>query len=278
MTTGFPVYDSAQVRTPLLTEARNIWSYRGLIRLLVSRELTTRYKRSVLGVWWTLLNPLLTTGIMWLVFGVVIGNRFGETTEPYVVYLLAGVIMMTFFGQGFLATGAAITNSSAILSKVYVPAEVFAVSTAIAGAVNFLISFGALAVVQLWAGVGIPWTIVLSPLSILAMLGLVAGLGLTLASLAVYFYDILDFSRVLVQLVYYMTPVFWTLEILPERFHIFMRLNPLFSHLELFRDLTYRGTLGQPWMWATVFGSAVGFLVLGVWLFGKSWRTLVSQL
>ena len=164
MTVDLPVYDSAQARTPLLTELRNFWGYRRLIRLLVSRELTTRYKRSVLGVWWTLLHPLLTTGVMWLVFGLVIGNRFGETTEPYVVYLLSGVIMMTFFVQGILATGAAITDSAGILSKVYVPAEVFAFSTAIASAVNFLISFAALIVVQVWAGVGVPWTMLLAPI------------------------------------------------------------------------------------------------------------------
>ena len=278
MTVDLPVYDSAQARTPLLTELRNFWGYRRLIRLLVSRELTTRYKRSVLGVWWTLLHPLLTTGVMWLVFGLVIGNRFGETTEPYVVYLLSGVIMMTFFVQGLLATGAAITDSAGILSKVYVPAEVFAFSTAIASAVNFLISFAALIVVQVWAGVGVPWTMLLAPIPIFAMLALVTGLGLALAAMAVYFYDVLDFTRVLVQLLYYMTPVFWTLDILPERFHLFMRLNPLFSYIEMFRDLAYRGVMPAGWMWSVVLGTAVVFLGLGVWLFGKSWQRLVSQL
>jgi ABC-type polysaccharide/polyol phosphate export permease len=278
MTSSLPVYDSDQARTPVVTELRNFFAYRGLIRLLVARDLTTRYKRSVLGVWWTLLNPLLTTGILWLVFGLVIGNRFGRTDEPYVVYLLAGVIMMTFFTQGFLATGTAITGASGILSKVYVPAEVFAFSTAIAAAANFLISVVALVAVQLWAGVGVPWTIVLSPVVIAAMLALVTGLGLMLASFAVYFFDVLDLTRVLVQLLYYLTPVFWTLDILPERFRLLMRVNPLFSYLEAFRDLTYRGVIPPLWMWLVVAGTAIGFLALGVWLFGKSWKTLVSRL
>lgn len=278
MSSALPVYDSDQARTPVVTELRNFLAYRGLIRLLVARDLTTRYKRSVLGVWWTLLNPLLTTGILWLVFGLVIGNRFGQTDEPYVVYLLAGVIMMTFFTQGFLATGTAITGASGILSKVYVPAEVFAFSTAIAAAANFLISVVALVAVQLWAGVGIPWTILLSPVVIAAMLALVTGLGLLLASFAVYFFDVLDLTRVLVQLLYYLTPVFWTLDILPERFQPLMRINPLFSYLEMFRDLTYRGVIPPLWMWLVVAGTAIGFLALGVWLFGKSWKTLVSQL
>ncbi len=278
MDTTLPVYDSAALRTPIITELRNLWVYRGLIRLLVTRDLTTRYKRSVLGVWWTLLNPLLTTGVMWLVFGVVIGSRFGQTTEPYVVYLLSGVIMMTFFSQGFLATAAAITGAGGILTKVYVPAEVFAFATAISTAVNFLISFGALIIIQIWAGVGVPLTILLAPVPIILMLALIVGLGLTLAALAVYFYDILDLSRVLVQLVYYLTPVFWTLDIIPDRFHGLLRFNPLFSYLELFRDLAYRGIMPEAWVWLIPIGSSLVFLALGVWLFGRSWKTLVSQL
>jgi ABC-2 type transport system permease protein len=108
---ALPVYDSAQARRPLITELQNLWTYRGLIRLLVGRELTVRYKRSALGVWWTLLNPLITTAIMWLVFGQLFGSRFGDTgAEPYVLYLLAGVLFMTFFSQALLATGAAITG------------------------------------------------------------------------------------------------------------------------------------------------------------------------
>lgn len=278
MAASLPVYDSAQLRTPIVSELRNLWVYRGLIRLLVTRDLTTRYKRSVLGVWWTLLNPLLTTGVMWLVFGVVIGSRFGQTSEPYVVYLLSGVIMMTFFSQGFLATAAAIAGAGGILTKVYVPAEVFAFATAISAAVNFLISFGALVLVQLWAGVGIPPSFLLVPVPIILMLSLIVGLGLTLAALAVYFYDILDLSRVLVQLVYYLTPVFWTLAIVPERLHWAMRANPLFSYLEMFRDLGYRGVIPPTWMWLVTASTSLVFLGVGVWLFGRSWKTLVSQL
>jgi ABC-type polysaccharide/polyol phosphate export permease len=278
MSTTLPVYDSAQPRTPLLSEFRNFWNYRGLIRLLVVRDLTVRYKRSILGVWWTLLNPLLTTAIFWLVFGVVIGSRFGATDEPYVVYLLAGVIMISFFSGGFLSTGSAIRSQAGILTKVFVPPEIFAFSTSIAAAVNFMISFAALILVQLWAGVGIPWTIVLTPIPILSMLAFVAGLGMLLAAVAVYFFDVLDLTRVLVQLLYYMTPVFWTISFIPEQFHPLMRINPLFSYLEMFRDFTYRGVLPEWWMWAVVVVVPVVAMLAGVWTFGKSWKTLVNQL
>jgi ABC-2 type transport system permease protein len=269
-------YDSAQIRRPLLTEFANFWSYRGLLRLLVTRDLTVRYKRSILGVWWTLLNPLLTTGIMWLVFGQLFKGRF-STGEPYVLYLLAGVLLMTFFSQGMLSTGAAITNASGILSKVYVPAEVFSLSTAVAAGINFVIGLVPLLIIQLTSGVGIPWTALLVPLPALAMLALVTGLGLLVASAAVYFYDILDITRVLVQLVYYLTPVFWPISI-AGRFEPWVKANPLFSYVDVFRDVAYRGVIPPLWELTVVVGSSLAILAFGVWVFSKGWKNLVGSL
>ncbi len=275
-----PVYDSALPRRPLVTEFQNLWSHRGLLRLLVNRELSVRYKRSSLGVWWTLLNPILTTAIMWVVFGQIFGQgRFGATGgEPYVVYLLAGVLFMTFFSQGLLATGSAITGSASILTKVYVPAEVFSFATALAGGANFLISLFPLLIVQLISGVGVPWTILLSPIPVLAMLALVTGLGMLVAAAAVRFYDVIELTRVVVILLTYATPVFYPIEIIPERFLGFVYANPLFSYLEVFRSLIYRGDIPPLWQWAMVVGSALLALGIGVWAFSKSWRNLVSSL
>lgn len=277
---SLPIYDSALARRPLISEFQNLWTYRGLVRLLVNRELTVRYKRSALGVWWTLLNPLLTTAIMWVVFGQIFGGgRFGTTgDEPYVLYLLAGVLFITFFGQGLLATGAAITGSSSILTKVYVPAEVFSFATSIAGAANFLISVIPLLAVQLIVGTGVPWTIVLAPIPVAAMLALVTGLGMLVAAAAVRFYDVVELTRVGVTLLTYATPVFYPVSIIPERFLPFVYANPLYSYLEVFRSLMYRGDIPPLWQWAMVIGSALLALAFGVWFFSRSWRSMVSSL
>ena len=279
MTTTPPVYDSAQPGTTLTSVFTNLWAYRGLLRLLVRRELTVRYKRSALGVWWTLLNPLLTTAVLWLVFGIIAG-RFGDQDliEPYVVYLLAGVIMMTFFSQTVLATGSAITGSKDILSKVYVAPEVFAFAPAFAGLVNFLISSVLLVFAAIVSGQGIAWTAVLSPLPILAMLALIVGLGLLIASAAVWFFDVLDLTRVVIQLVYFLTPVFWTLSFIPEWAHPLVFANPLFSYLEIFRDVVYRGVISPWWQWVMMLGTAVLAVVLGAWVFTRAWKSLVNRL
>jgi ABC-type polysaccharide/polyol phosphate export permease len=289
VTTSLPVYDSDQLRTPLVSEFRNLWKYRGLVKLLVGRDLTVRYKRSVLGVWWTLLNPLMMTGVLYLVFGVAFPQgRFGEVGEPFILYLISGVLMITYFSQGLLATGAAITNSSDILSKVYVPSEVFAFSTAVAALANFIISLIPMFIIQAIVDVSdggdgswFHFTMVLGPIPVLAMLALVTGGGMIIAAAAVWFYDVLSLMGVVVQLLYYLSPVFYDVSFVGGAESFAGRVitaNPLFSYLEVFRDVMYRGVVSPLWQWGMILGSAAVFLVAGVWVFSKAWRGLVAQL
>jgi ABC-type polysaccharide/polyol phosphate export permease len=271
-----PIYDSAQARRPIVTELKNVWSYRGLMRLLVTRDLTVRYKRSALGVWWTFLNPLLTMLVMWVVFSEFF--RFQIPEVPYVVYLLSGLLLLTFFSQAVIATGSSIVSSSSILSKVYVPPEVFAISASLAAMVNFAISLLLLMIIQLITGVGIPWTIVLVVLPAVCMLMLVAGLGLLIASAAVFFFDVLDFTAVLIQILGYMTPTFYPIEIVPDRFLPVIQANPLYSYLVVFRSFVYEGVMPPAWSMLVMVGTAVGFLLVGVWVFSRSWKRLVVLL
>jgi len=270
-------YDSDKARKPLASEISNLWHHRGLIRLIVTRDLTVRYKRSTLGVWWTLLNPLLTTGVMWIVFGNFF--RFEIKGDiPFIVYLLSGILLLTYFAQAVLASGSAIVNSAGILTKVYVPPEVFSVSAAIAAAVNFFISLGILLVIQLITGVGIPWTIIFVPVVVLAMLALTAGLGLLIAAAAVHFFDVLDLVGVGIQLISYLTPTFYPISIVPDQFVWMVKINPLYSYLTVFREVVYGNAGAEPWMWAYMALSAVITLVLGVYVFSRSWRKLVILL
>ncbi len=269
-------YDSDISRTPLVTEFRNLWEYRGLTWLLTRRDLTVRYKRSTLGLWWTLLNPLLTTFILWMIFGQFF--RFEIPGTPYVVYLLSGILLITYFAQAVQASGAAIVNNAGILTKVFVPAEVFSVSTVASATVNFLFSMIPLAIVQLITGVGIPWTVILVPIPIIAMFAFATGIGLLVAAAAVFFYDVLDLTGVMIQLVSYLTPTFYPISIVPEWALPIIYANPLFSYLEVFRGFMYLGTFAPAWNFAYMIGTAVFSLLLGVWVFSRSWRNLIAVL
>ncbi len=270
-------YDSDEARRPLISEFQNIWNNRALVRLLVGRDLTVRYKRSVLGVWWTFLNPMLTTGVMWIVFGNFF--RFEIPGDiPFIVYLLSGILLLTYFAQATLAAGSAIVNSAGILTKVYVPPEVFSFAATTAAAVNFLISLIILLVVQLVTGVGIPWTVVFVPIPVVAMLAFTTGLGLLIASAAVRFFDVIDFSGVLIQAVSYLTPTFYPVSIVPASFLWLIYGNPLYSYLVVFRGFVYEGAMAPSWNFAYMVVSAVFTLALGVWVFSRSWKSLVVVL
>ena len=271
------VYDSDQRRRPFVAEACNLYAFRGLLRLLVVRDLTLRYKRSLLGVWWTLLNPLLTTAVMYIVFINVFKFQIPGGV-PFVVYLLSGVLLVTFFSQGINNVGISLVSSSGVLTKVYVPPEVFAVAAAFAAAVNFTISLAPLLVVQVLSGTGIPLTVVLVPLPVLALLSLVTGLGLLVATSAIRFPDTLDLVGILVVLLGYLTPTFYPLEIVPDGFRLAVEANPLYSYLVVFRSLVYEGTAAPLWNWAVMVVTALGFLALGTYTFSSRWRTTAALL
>ena len=275
MTTDY--YDSDMARKPLASEVSNLWAHRGLIKLIVQRDLTVRYKRSTLGVWWTLLNPLLTTGVMWIVFGNFFRFEIPGDT-PYIVYLLSGILLITYFSQAVMASGAAIVGSAGILTKVYVPPEVFSVAAAVAAAVNFMISLGILLIIQVVTGVGIPWTVIFVPVVVIAMLALTAGLGLIIASAAVHFFDVLDLTAVLIQLTSYLTPTFYPISIVPEGFQWMIKVNPLYSYLTVFREVVYGNAGAEWWMWVYMITSALLVLLIGVYVFSRSWRRLVVLL
>ena len=271
------VYDSAQARRPLITELRNIYEYRGLLRLLVVRNLVIRYKRSLLGVWWTLLNPLLMTGVMYIIFSQVF-NRTARGGVPFIVYLLSGISLAMFFSQGVVAAGSSVLNARNVLTKVYVPAEVYTASAAISAAVNFAIMLVPLLVLQLALGVGIPWTIPLIIIPAFAMLTLVAGLGLILASVAVHFYDVLDFTKVLAQLMTWMIPTFYPLSMIPDRYVPIIKANPLYSYLVSFRGFVYEGEFVPAWNFIVMGATSAILFTLGVWVFGRSWQSVMTKL
>jgi ABC-type polysaccharide/polyol phosphate export permease len=204
--------------------------------------------------------------------------RFEIPGTPYVVYLLSGILLITYFAQAVQASGAAIVNNAGILTKVFVPAEVFSFSTVASATVNFLISLLPMAIIQLITGVGIPWTVFLVPIPIIAMFALTAGIGLLIAAAAVFFYDVLDLTAVMIQLVSYMTPTFYPISIVPEWALPIIYLNPLFSYLEVFRGFMYQGQFAPAWNFAYMFISAIVSLLIGVYVFSRSWRNLIAVL
>jgi ABC-type polysaccharide/polyol phosphate export permease len=217
--------------------------------------------------------PLLTMAVMWVVFSAIF--RFEIPGVPFAVYLLSGIVLITFFSQGVISAGSSIVNNSSILANVYVPPEIFAFAATGAAAVNLFISLIPLFIIQIATGVGVPWTAVLVPLPAIALVAFATGIGLIVASGAVYFYDVLNLTEVLIQLIGYLTPTFYPVTIIPEPLIYIIYANPLYSYLEVFRGFAYGGTFAPTWNFVYMVASALVMLPLGVWTFSRQWRRLV---
>ena len=171
------VYDSDARGAVFKDTFKAFWDYRELIILLVKRDIAVRYKRSFLGLIWTLLNPLLTSLVLWFVFITIFSARLPDGTQ-FAPYLLAGVLIVTFFTQGFNQAADSIAQGSGILMKIYVPPQVFAFAGAVSNAVNFCFGLIALSFISLITGDGISLYFPLTIFVILFMLMYVTGLGL----------------------------------------------------------------------------------------------------
>jgi ABC-type polysaccharide/polyol phosphate export permease len=259
-------YDSARRGPVALEELRGIFQYRDLIFQLVRRDIVARYKRSVLGVAWTMVQPLGMMVILTVVF-----SQLFHLVQGYPVYILSGLIGWTFFSQ---TTNAAIHQmvwGGQLLRRIYLPRTAFAVSAIGTGLVNIVLSLIPLALIMLVIGVPVGWSVLLLPFSLMMLAAFSLGIALLLSSAAVYFPDVAEMYQVVLVGWMYLTPIIYPKEILPEPYRFWLlNLNPMYHLLETFRMPLYYGTLPD---WPTLViaaGLAAGTLAAGWLLFSRN--------
>ena len=271
------IYDSAVSHVGVTDTMRSLWNQRTLIRLLVVRDVTVRYKRSIFGVAWTLLNPLMTSVVLWFVFSRIFAGRLPNGVQ-YAPYVLAGILFSTFFTQGITLAAESVAGGAAILTKVYVPPQVFALATALASAVNFSLGLVALTIVSLVTADGIAWTAPLTLVFMLSMIMLITGLGLILSVAYIRFDDMRNIVTVLVLITTYLTPVFYPKSILGTRTRDIVNLNPLTSYIEVFRSVFSHNGVVTWHQWAYMIGTALVAWIVGTRVFARSWPRIVAML
>jgi ABC-type polysaccharide/polyol phosphate export permease len=259
-------YDSSRRAGTFAGLFRAVLKRRDLIAIFVRRDLHVRYRRSVLGLVWSLLNPLLSSLVLWFVFVNIFNAKLANGVS-FAPYVLAGVLLITFFSQGFLQAADSIAGGVGILQKVYVKPEIFAISSSISSAVNFIFGLFALVFVNLLVGDNFSPFIPMSVFVILSMMCLVTGLGLMTAILFIKFDDSRNIVNILVQLLTYLTPVFYPKDILGKNVEKVVSLNPLSSYLDIFRSVL----LILAWLQLLI-----GFICLEVLLEAYAWVLLSS--
>jgi ABC-2 type transport system permease protein len=274
--TGFD-YDSSRRRTNFRSLGQILFESQDLILILVRRDLHVRYRRSLLGLVWSLLNPLLSSLVLWFVFVNIFNAKLANGVS-FAPYVLAGVLLITFFSQGFLQAADSIAGGVGILQKVYIKPEIFAISSSLSSAVNFIFGLFALVIVNLLVGDHFSPFIPLTLFIIASMMCLVTGLGLMTSILFIKFNDSRNIVNILVQLLTYLTPVFYPKEILGRYVEMFVSLNPLSSFLDIFRSVFTDTGVATTFDWFYMFGSSFVSLLVGIFIFNRYWsRTVVMM-
>lgn len=259
------VYDSSQRGSPAVEELKAVFQYRYLLAQLIRRDILTRYKRSILGVAWTMLNPLGTT----LILAVVFAKAFGDT-QGYAAYVLSGLAAWNFFSQSTNASIIQLVWGGGLLKKIYIPRTVFAVSSIGTGIVNLLLSIVPLVLVMLFTGIPIRWTVVFLPVSIMLIALFALGMGLLISAIAVYFADIAEMYLILLTAWMYLSPVIYTVDRLPEAYRPWITsLNPMYHLIQLFRAPIYEGRIPDPKEILICFLISFVTLILGWLIFTK---------
>lgn len=239
--------------------------YKFLIKQLVIRDFKLKYKRSVLGVFWSFLNPLLTMGVQFIVFS----RLFRFDIEFYPVYLLAGIVMFNYFAESCSLTLVSIIGNSQLITKVYVPKYIYPLTRILSSLINLAISMIPLLLVALISGMRPSFSFLLLVFPLICIAVFCLGLGMLLSTMMVFFRDTQFLWGVLSMIWMYLTPIFYPASIVPEKTAWIIKSNPLYYYIDFTRTCVISGKSPDLIMYMICFASSFGMLTIGSMVFKK---------
>ena len=266
-------------------ELKGIWRYRDLLFLMVWRDFSTKYKQTILGPLWFVLQPLLMT----LVFTVIFGKVAGLSTDglPLVLFYLCGQLGWNYFAQNFSSNSSTLVNNAGLFSKVYFPRLIVPLSALVSNLMAFLIQFATFCVFYVYykfalgtGGFHLDWRVIFLPLLVVQTAALSLGVSLLMSALTAKYRDLVQVTGLMIQIWMYATPVIYPLSSLlskcPPKWHWVIALNPMVAVVETFRlMLLGKGTVDAFFLYTSV-GITLVVLIAGVLLFGKVEKTFVD--
>lgn len=245
---------------------QNFMKFKPLLSELVARDIKIKYRRSVLGVVWTLLNPLC----MMIILSIVFSNLFKFDVENFPLYILSGQVIFNFFSNATTDAMSSIIGNAALIKKVYVPKYLFVLSRVFSSFINLLASFTALLIVMLAMRVELNWTVILAVIPLILVTVFSLGVGLLLAAITVKFRDVMHLYSVFTTGLLYLTPVIYPISILPPSIKIIVLANPLTNMLQMLREVMFNR--GIPSFGAVMLGvaEAIVALAIGLYVFYKN--------
>ena len=243
-----------------------LFKYKDLIKELVVRDIKVKYKKSVLGILWSILNPLL----MMIVLSIVFSEIFKSSTKNFALYLITGQVIFNFFSESTNMSMMSILGNGGLIKKVYLPKYIFPLSKTLFGLVNLIFSLIAVFIVILFTKQKIGISSFFIPLLFIYVTIFSLGIGFILSSTAVFFRDILHLYSILLIVWNYLTPVFYPLEIVPYKYRNFISLNPMTYYVEYFRKILLYNEIPDLNLNFICFFVSIISLVIGILVFRKN--------
>lgn len=218
---------------------KEIYKYRELLAELVKRDIKIKYRRSILGILWSVLNPLLFMIVSTIVFSTIFKNDI----ENFPIYFLCGQIIFTLFSDSTSLAQVSILGNGALIKKVYIPKYIFPISKVCSGLVNSGFSLIAIIIMFIFIQYKPPLTVLGIIIPIVYVFLFSIGVGMLLSALAVFFRDTIHLYGVFITVISYFSALFYPAEIIPEQFQIFLRYNPIYLFIDYFRQLILYGVM-----------------------------------
>ena len=261
-------------RSYVINAVTAVGKYRFLIRQLVSRDFKTKYKRSVLGVLWSFLNPLLTMCVQYIVFSTI----FKSDIDKFPAYLIIGTVAFNFFSEACGMSLTSVLGNASLITKVYMPKYIYPLTRTMSSGVNLLISLIPMLLVCLFTGVQFQKSAILALLFFICLFIFSLGLGMVLATSMVFFRDTQFLWNVLNMIWMYLTPIFYPETILPDNLRFVLQLNPLYHFIQNIRMCVVGGVSPEPVAYVQCFLIALAMLLVGSFVFKKAQDRFVLYL
>lgn len=253
----------------------NFKRYSFLMEQLIARDFKRKYKRSVLGIVWSLLYPILMMSVMAIVFSHMF--KFRVSVINYLVYLMTGIIMWQYFAEASNNSMTTVVDNFALINKIYIPKYIFPLSKCLSVAVNFLLTLIPWLLIILLTQFGLgefPATITLYylelPYIFISLIIFSIGMGLLLSSTSVLLRDIWYIYGIILTIWQYFTPVFYDISILPENLRILFKLNPMYQFIDGVRKIVLHGQGLSPLDFLVIGGTSILMLIFGMIVFKKN--------
>ncbi len=259
----------------LFAEVKELYRFRWVTFSFVRSTLLLRYRRSILGFFWSLLNPILN----YIVVGMVFYLLSRGLTPNYFVYMFTGSAIFNLISVTTNASPLIMISNEHYIKKIYLPKTLFIANTILFELVNFIFSLLALLILGLiWGKLSLSWSLLSIPFVLFFILLLNFGIASFLSVTTVFFRDFIHITPIVTQATFFATPILYTLELIPPQYQSLMKFNPFFHVVKCFREPLYSGELAGPINYAVLILGSLTVFFLGFWVLKKNENKIVFRL